>query len=76
VDRYWRKGQTSGSLTRQLLLGTVPGVVAGSVIRVEVLPGPRAFDAAVAFVLIPLGTDLVLRQGASRRRLLGSAGPL
>src|SRR5471032_1514534 len=38
--RYWRQGQTGGSLTRKLVLGTLPGVVAGSIIRVELLPGP------------------------------------
>ena len=39
--RYWRQGQTGGRLTRALLLGTVPGVVVGSIIRVEFVPGPR-----------------------------------
>ena len=42
--RYWRQGQTGGVLTRQLLLGTLPGVIVGSVIRVEVLPGPQAVN--------------------------------
>jgi uncharacterized membrane protein YfcA len=63
--RYWRQGQTGGTLTRQLLLGTLPGVVAGSVIRVELLPGPRAVDAIMAVVLIPLGTHLVIRRTAA-----------
>jgi uncharacterized protein len=62
--RYWRQGQTGGALTRQLLLGTLPGVVIGSVIRVELLPGPQAFDAIIAIVLVPLGTSLVVRRGA------------
>ena len=31
--RYWRQGQTGGELTRLLVLGTLPGVVAGSIIR-------------------------------------------
>jgi uncharacterized protein len=51
--RYWRQGQTSGRLA-------LPGVVAGSVIRVEVLPGPRVFGIAVAAVLVPLGLWLAL----------------
>ena len=37
--RYWRQGQTGGRLALGLLAGTVPGVIAGSVIRVELLPG-------------------------------------
>jgi uncharacterized membrane protein YfcA len=31
-------------------------VIVGSVIRVELLPGPQAVDAIIAVVLIPLGT--------------------
>jgi hypothetical protein len=59
--RYWRQGQIGEGLTRLLIAGTVPGVVVGSVIRVELLPGPRAFEAVIAVVLVPLGTWLVLR---------------
>jgi uncharacterized protein len=54
--RYWRQGQTGGRLTLILIAGTLPGVIAGSIIRVELLPGPRVFDLVVAAVLIPLGT--------------------
>ena len=53
--RYWRQGQTGGRLALMLLGGTLPGVVAGSVIRVELLPGPAVFELFVAAVLIPLG---------------------
>jgi uncharacterized protein len=56
--RYWRQGQTGGHLTILLLAGTVPGVVAGSVLRVELLPGTRTFEIVIAVVLIPLGTWL------------------
>jgi len=56
--RYWRQGQTGGRLTSILLVGTVPGVIVGSVIRVELLPGPRAFEIVIAVVLIPLGSWL------------------
>ena len=58
--RYWRQGQSGGRLALVLIAGTLPGVIAGSVIRVEVLPGPRVFDLVVAAVLIPLGTWLTL----------------
>jgi uncharacterized protein len=58
--RYWRQGQTGGRLALVLIAGTLPGVVAGSVIRVKLLPGPRVFDLVVAAVLIPLGGWLVL----------------
>src|ERR1700683_3639631 len=60
--RYRRQGQTGGALTRQLLAGTLPGVIVVSVIRVEFLPGPRAFDAVIAVVLIPVRTQIVIRR--------------
>ena len=58
--RYWRQGQTGGHLAKVLIAGTLPGVIAGSVIRVELLPGPRVFDLVVAAVLLPLGVWLAL----------------
>jgi uncharacterized membrane protein YfcA len=58
--RYWRQKQTGGRLAVVLIAGTLPGVIAGSVIRVELLPGPRVFDLVVAAVMIPLGTWLAL----------------
>jgi uncharacterized protein len=62
--RYWRQGQTGGRLSWLLLAGTLPGVIAGSVIRVYVLPGPVVFDFVVAAVLIPLGAWLALTEVA------------
>jgi uncharacterized membrane protein YfcA len=58
--RYWRQGQTGGRLALLLIAGTLPGVIAGSVIRVELLPAPHVFDLVVAAVLVPLGVWLVL----------------
>jgi uncharacterized membrane protein YfcA len=63
--RYWRQGQTGGSLALVLMAGTLPGIIAGSVIRVELLPGPRVFDLVVAAVLLPLGIWLALTGPAS-----------
>ena len=45
---------------RRQIAATLPGVIAGSVIRVELLPGPRVFDLVVAAVLMPLGSWLTL----------------
>jgi hypothetical protein len=49
--RYWRQGQTGGSLALILIAGTLPGVIAGSVIRVELLLGARVFNLVVAAVV-------------------------
>ena len=62
--RYWRQGQTGGRLAVLLIAGTLPGVIAGSVIRVKLFPGPRVFDVVIAAVLIPLGVWLLLSRPA------------
>ena len=43
------------------------GVVAGSVIRVELLPSPHVFDFVVAAVLLPLGVWLALTRPSGPR---------
>jgi len=58
IYRYWRQGQTGGRLTAVLVAGTLPGVIVGSVIRVDLLPGPMVFDLVVGSVLAPLGSWL------------------
>jgi uncharacterized protein len=62
--RYWRQGQTGGRLALLLIAGTLPGVIAGSFIRVKLVPGPRVFHVLVAAVLIPLGLWLLLSRPA------------
>lgn len=66
---YRRSGLLTGPLVRSLLAGTVPGVMAGAVIRVFVVPGPAVFRLIAAAVLAPLGLRLV----AGRRRPAGVA---
>lgn len=62
--RYRTRGRLWRPLTAMLLAGTVPGMVAGAVIRVYLIPGPRGFRLFVAGLLLPLGIWLC----ASRRR--------
>ncbi len=59
--RYRRRGSLAGPLARQLVLGTLPGVVIGALIRVFIVPGPRVFRLVVAAVLLPVGLWLVVR---------------
>ena len=53
--QYWRQGQTGGGLSLVLIAGTLPGVIVGSVIRVDLLPSAQVFDLVVSAVLLPLG---------------------
>jgi uncharacterized protein len=71
--RYWPQGQTGGRLALILIAGTVPGVIAGSVIRVELLPraaclrlggGRRAASARLL-----AGADPVSSRGWADRRV-------
>lgn len=74
--RFHREGRLVGPLTRLLVLGTLPGVVAGAMIRVWLLEEGEAFLLVVAAVLVPLGAWLAFGRppapagspGAGRRR--------
>jgi hypothetical protein len=70
VLRYLRHGRLSGRLTRQLVAGTLPGVVISAVIRVYAVPGPRLFRLIVAG-LLPLGVWLATRTLRRPRPLHG-----
>ncbi|MEU0479215.1 sulfite exporter TauE/SafE family protein [Streptosporangium sp. NPDC006013] len=59
--RYRRRGHLGGPLTRLLVLGTLPGVVVGALLRIFVLPGPQVFRLLVACLLFPLGVWLCAR---------------
>jgi uncharacterized membrane protein YfcA len=61
--RYWQ-GQTGGRLALLLIAGTLPGVIAGSVIRVKLLPGPRVFDVVVAATLPPPSHESIASQSS------------
>jgi uncharacterized membrane protein YfcA len=60
--RYRHTGVLIGPLTRQLIAGTLPGVVIGTLIRVYVAPGDRIFRVLAAAVLLPLGVWLCSRR--------------
>lgn len=62
--RFGREGRLVNPLTLLLVTGSLPGVVLGSIIRVEWLSGKTAFMFVAAGVLLPLGLWLLL--GAQR----------
>lgn len=67
LARYAARGLTSAPLTSALVIGTLPGVVIGAVIRVELLAGPDAFYLVIAAVLAPLGAWLALGRSPGGR---------
>jgi uncharacterized membrane protein YfcA len=61
--RYRRAGGPGGgTLTRQLIAGTLPGVLIGTLLRVYLAPEDRIFRLLAAAVLLPLGIWLCTRQ--------------
>ena len=69
--RFRRRGGLASPLTRVLLLGTLPGVVIGAVIRVFAVPSADVFQLVAAAVLLPLGVWLwvgTLRSAPPRPR--------
>lgn len=65
--RYSRDASLRSPLTVTLLIGTIPGVLIGSVVRVTIVPDEGIFKIIVAGLLAPLGLWLILQQVHSAR---------
>ena len=59
VYRYIREGRMAWPLTWTIIVGTLPGVFFGAIIRIKYLPNPRAFKFFVGCVLLYIGSRLL-----------------
>jgi len=59
VYRYIKEGRMAWPLTWVVVIGTLPGVFIGYVVRVLYLPDPRAFKLFVGCVLLYVGARLL-----------------
>ncbi len=59
VYRYIKEGRMVWPLTWAVIIGTLPGVLVGAVIRVKYLPDPTTFKRFVAVVLLYIGFRLL-----------------
>ena len=59
VARYIREGRMVWPLTWVVVVGTLPGVLVGAVVRVRLLPDPTAFKVFAGLVLLWIGARLV-----------------
>ena len=59
VYRYIREGRMAWPLTWTIIVGTLPGVFIGAIIRIKYLPDPRAFKLFVGCVLLYIGSRLL-----------------
>jgi hypothetical protein len=60
VYRYFREGRMVWPLTWAVIIGTLPGVFIGAIVRVAYLPDPRSFKLFAALVLLYIGGRMVL----------------
>lgn len=59
VYRYWKEGRMVWPLTWVVVIGTLPGVLIGAVVRVAYLPNPKHFKLFAAAVLLYIGLRMV-----------------
>ena len=59
VFRYYREGRMVWPLTWAVIIGTLPGVFLGAIVRVAYLPDPRDFKLFAALVLLYMGGRMV-----------------
>ncbi|MEW5736679.1 MAG: sulfite exporter TauE/SafE family protein, partial [Thermodesulfobacteriota bacterium] len=62
VYRYIREGRMVWPLTWAVIVGTLPGVLIGAVVRVQYLPNARNFKLFAAAVLAYIGARLIYDQ--------------
>jgi uncharacterized membrane protein YfcA len=60
VYRYIKEGRMLWPLTYSIIIGTLPGVFIGALIRIEYLPDPGNFKFFVAIVLLYVGLRLAI----------------
>jgi hypothetical protein len=78
VWRYLREGRMVWPLAAITIAGTLPGVIGGGLIRLELLPDPRAFKAFAGCVLLYIGLRMfwdLVRGGKGKASQPPPGGP-
>jgi uncharacterized membrane protein YfcA len=68
ILRYRSEGRLDRPLARTIIVGTLPGVVTGGLLRETVFADPDRFKVFMAIVLLALGGKLLLDVGVALRR--------
>jgi len=72
VYRYIKEGRMVWPLTWAVIMGTLPGVLIGVVLRIQYLPDPRSFKMFAGFVLLYIGgrllKDLLIKKNGATGR--------
>lgn len=59
IYRYWKEKRMVWPLAWTIIVGTLPGVFIGVIVRISYLPDPKNFKLFAAFVLLYIGYRLV-----------------
>lgn len=69
IYRYIREGRMAWPLTWVVVMGTLPGIFTGAIVRIKYMPSERPFKLFVGLVLLYLGIRLLYDlSGRARRR--------
>jgi hypothetical protein len=60
VYRYYREKRMIWSLVAAIIIGTLPGIFIGAIVRIKYMQDPRIFKLFVALVLLYIGSRLVM----------------
>lgn len=59
VYRFFKEGRMVWPLTLAIIIGTLPGVFIGAIVRIQFLPDPKNFKFIAGLVLIYIGIKLM-----------------
>jgi uncharacterized membrane protein YfcA len=68
VYRYIREGRMVWPLTWIVIVGTLPGVLVGAIVRIKYLPDPKDFKLFVGLVLLYIGLRLLKDLFATKKQ--------
>ncbi|MCI5124911.1 MAG: sulfite exporter TauE/SafE family protein, partial [Candidatus Electrothrix sp. AR5] len=75
VYRYIREGRMAWPLTWAVIIGTLPGVLAGTVIRTRFLLDPTFFKRFIGIVLLYIGVKLLGTAQIKKKKQEGQQSP-
>ena len=68
VHRYLKEGRMLWPLTWVVIIGTLPGVLVGAIVRINYLPAPKNFKLFAGLVLLYMGARLLKDLTCNTRR--------
>jgi uncharacterized membrane protein YfcA len=74
VYRYFREGRMAWPLAWNIILGTLPGLFLGGIIRIVYLPDPRSFKVFAGSVLVYIGGRMLYQIVTARGKGLAAVG--